>query len=98
MIWGGKPNLSVWKPCACETVLTPEIPPRNAQPALIIPLNPIVLADINHSNPYILTVELAALDIDTIFTHCHTQILHGENSTSLTTTLATASKAWTRDS
>lgn len=42
-----------------------------------------------------LSIELAALDIDTVFTDSHAQVFHGENSATLAATLTTAAIAWT---
>ncbi len=41
-----------------------------------------------------LAIKLPTLDVDTILANSHAEVLHGENSASLTTTLATTSISW----
>jgi hypothetical protein len=43
------------------------------------------------------SIELAALDVDSIFADSHAKILHGEDGASLTTALPTASVTWALD-
>jgi hypothetical protein len=42
-------------------------------------------------------VELAALDVDTVFSNSHTEILHGEHCPSLAATLTTTAISWPLD-
>jgi hypothetical protein len=42
-------------------------------------------------------VELAALDVDTVLSNRHTEVLHGKHCTSLTATLTTTAVSWPLD-